>query len=90
MSIEFAKELLKKLCDGQASWDDKQELCNILPPILDDAAAWRHESNVLGQMQAKVIPCGHSLGDLIGGEGSVTKCGACLAARSKTIELVPQ
>jgi hypothetical protein len=90
VSIERARELLEKLGAGEASWHDKHELCRILHPILDDAAAWRHESNVLGQMQAKVIPCGHSMVDLIGGEGLVTKCGACLAARSKTIELVPQ
>ena len=31
--------------------------------------------------------CGHALGDLIGGKGSVTKCGACIAARqTKPVE----
>jgi len=29
----------------------------------------------------KPMPCGHTLGDLIGGGGSVTTCGACVVAR---------
>lgn len=32
----------------------------------------------LRQMLASPLPCGHTLGDLIGGDRAVTKCGACL------------
>lgn len=28
------------------------------------------------------LPCGHLIGDLIGGDGAITKCGACVAARA--------
>jgi hypothetical protein len=39
------------------------------------------------QMMAQPMPCGHTLGDLIGGQDdegqpTVTKCGACLAERA--------
>lgn len=44
-----------------------------------DAEAWRKGWAMLEELRARVIPCGHTIGDLIGGEGSVTKCGACLA-----------
>lgn len=33
----------------------------------------------LSAAREREIPCGHTVADLIGGEGSVTKCGACLA-----------
>jgi hypothetical protein len=45
-----------------------------------DAEAWRKGVAILEELRARVIPCGHTIGDLIGGEGSVTKCGACLAS----------
>lgn len=45
-----------------------------------DAEAWRKGFAMLEELRARVIPCGHTIGDLIGGEGSVTKCGACLAS----------
>jgi hypothetical protein len=44
-----------------------------------DAEAWRKGVRILDELRDRVIPCGHTIGDLIGGEGSVTKCGACLA-----------
>ena len=34
-----------------------------------------------GERLRNPIPCGHTLGDLIGAPGTVTKCGACLAER---------
>lgn len=35
----------------------------------------------IAKLEGTGLPCGHRLADLIGGSGSVTKCGACLAAR---------
>jgi hypothetical protein len=83
MSIERAKALVGALSDGIGSDAELRELLTILPPMLDDAASWRKGTNVLRELQERLIPCGHTIEDLIGGEGSVTKCGACLAARQK-------
>lgn len=33
------------------------------------------------EMADRPMPCGHTIGDLIGGDGSVTACGACLAEK---------
>lgn len=35
----------------------------------------------VAKLEGSGLPCGHRLADLIGGKGSVTKCGACLAER---------
>lgn len=48
-----------------------------------DAEAWRKGHEVLHELRERVIPCGHRIEDLIGGTGSVTKCGACLATKQK-------
>lgn len=45
-----------------------------------DATLWRNGMKALDELRATVIPCGHTVGDLIGGHGAVTKCGACLAS----------
>ena len=45
-----------------------------------DATLWRNGMKALDELRATVIPCGHTIGDLIGGHGAVTKCGACLAS----------
>lgn len=45
-----------------------------------DATLWRNGVKILDELRATVIPCGHTVGDLIGGHGAVTKCGACLAS----------
>lgn len=45
-----------------------------------DATLWRNGMKVIDELRATVIPCGHTIGDLIGGHGAVTKCGACLAS----------
>lgn len=29
------------------------------------------------------LPCGHTIGDLIWSQGSITKCGACVQARQR-------
>jgi hypothetical protein len=49
-----------------------------------DAEAWRKGHDVLRELRERVIPCGHKVEDLIGGANTVTKCGACLAARQTT------
>ncbi len=36
---------------------------------------------LMEKLEGSGLPCGHRLSDLIGGSGSVTKCGACLAAK---------
>jgi hypothetical protein len=46
-----------------------------------EAEAWHKGHEVIRELRERVIPCGHKIEDLIGGEGSVTKCGACLAAK---------
>lgn len=50
------------------------------PPI--DCATHDPEAQAAARdlidMLAQPLPCGHTLGDLIGGHRSVTKCGACL------------
>lgn len=81
MSIERAKAIIAALSIGSGSGADLLELLAMLPPMLDDAQAWRNGIAVVKELQNRVIPCGHRVEDLIGGEGSVTKCGACLAAR---------
>lgn len=83
MSVERAKTLVSALSDGAGRDIDLRELLTMLPPMLDDAAAWRKGWDTLRELRERVIPCGHKVEDLIGGEGSVTKCGACLAARQK-------
>lgn len=35
----------------------------------------------LRKMLAQLLPCGHTLADLIGGARMVTKCGACMAEK---------
>lgn len=35
----------------------------------------------VAKLEGTGLPCGHRLADLIGGQGSITKCGACLAER---------
>lgn len=53
-----------------------------LAKLEPDAEAWRKGQDVLRELQERVIPCGHKVEDFIGGgDGSVTKCGACLAAK---------
>jgi hypothetical protein len=46
-----------------------------------DAEAWRKGHDVIRELRERVIPCGHKVEDLIGREGSVTKCGSCSAAK---------
>ncbi|MBK9263029.1 MAG: hypothetical protein IPM54_24900 [Polyangiaceae bacterium] len=87
MSVARARQIVALLEGGIANWREKQELCQLLPPILDDAEAWRKGAHVLNELQERVIPCGHRIEDLIGGEGHVTKCGACLAARATFAEV---
>lgn len=33
------------------------------------------------EYMAGKLPCGHTVGDLVSGKGSITKCGACLQER---------
>lgn len=48
-----------------------------------EAEAWRKGMATIRELQERVIPCGHKVEDLIGGDGAVTKCGACLRARQE-------
>lgn len=73
----------------------------LLPRMARDLIALRaNERNttrigeVLAEMQGRIMPCGHAVGDLIGGtetapdgsqRPSITKCGACLAVRQPEI-----
>ena len=66
---------------------DVPELCTMLREAIAerdalraDATLWRNGMKALDELRATVIPCGHTIGDLIGGHGAVTKCGACLAS----------
>jgi len=49
--------------------------------VLASARAWEKGAETLAELQERAIPCGHTVGDLIGGAGAMTKCGACLVAR---------
>jgi hypothetical protein len=60
--------------------DAIREQATEIETLRPDAEAWRKGVKVLDELRARFIPCGHTIGDLIGGEGSVTKCGACLAS----------
>jgi hypothetical protein len=60
--------------------DAIREQATEIEKLRPDAEAWRKGVKVLDELRARIIPCGHTIGDLIGGEGSVTKCGACLAS----------
>jgi hypothetical protein len=79
MNIGRAQSILEAWKVGAARDADLAELRDVLPAILDDAIAWRKGVDVLRELQARVMPCGHELANLIGGTGSVTKCGQCLA-----------
>lgn len=46
-----------------------------------DPEAQRLAQELLAKFESTGLPCGHKLGDLIGGRGAVTKCGACLLER---------
>jgi hypothetical protein len=42
------------------------------------------------RMGEQPLPCGHKVEDLIGGPGTVTKCGACLAERQAAKGRAPE
>jgi hypothetical protein len=81
MNLPRLRELLKTWQDGSIREAELLELRDALQRILADAEAWRNGMALLDELRERVIPCGHKIEDLIGGEGSVTKCGACLAAK---------
>lgn len=85
--IERAKQIVALMAGDIATYREKHELCRLLGPIFDDANAWRKGTQVLRELKERSIPCGHKIEDLIGGEGSVTKCGACLAERVTTTQV---
>ncbi len=65
-------------CEARlAQWDS---LVAERDALRADATLWRNGMKVIDELRAAVIPCGHTVGDLIGGHGAVTKCGACLAS----------
>lgn len=72
--IASAREDVPKLC---AMW---REAVAERDALRADATLWRNGMKVIDELRAAVIPCGHTVGDLIGGHGAVTKCGACLAS----------
>lgn len=81
-----AKELPSDLCDPQGNepvWLPVQRMRERIAALEPEANAWRDGHEVIRELRERVIPCGHKVEDLIGGAGSVTKCGACLAARQK-------
>ena len=80
-TIEEAREYLEAW--KQRGLDDPQHyrFQEILAAIIDDAEAWRKGVELLRELRERAIPCGHRIEDLIGGEGTVTKCGACLAQK---------
>lgn len=68
--IDAAHELLHTVGAGQ-----ERIACGTNSPALQAIVAeWRKKLEQL-------MPCGHAIGDLIGGMGAVTKCGACIMAR---------
>jgi hypothetical protein len=83
MSLVRCSSLRIAMLDGTAREADVSELLGLLPDVFAAAAAWQKGVDVLAELQDRAIPCGHTVGDLIGGDGAVTKCGACLAARQK-------
>ena len=72
--VSHAREDVPKLC---AMW---REAVAERDALRADATLWRNGMKVIDELRAAVIPCGHTVGDLIGGHGAVTKCGACLAS----------
>lgn len=46
-------------------------------------------ADFLDRMGDKIL-CGHTIGDLIGGTGLVTKCGACLREKQQTAQAIPK
>lgn len=81
-----AKELPSDLCDPQGNepvWLPVQRMRERIAALEPEAKAWREGQEVLRELRERIIPCGHKVEDLIGGAGSATKCGACLAARQK-------
>jgi len=72
--IAHAREDVPTLC---AMW---REAVAERDALRTDATLWRNGMKALDELRATVIPCGHTVGDLIGGHGAVTKCGACLAS----------
>jgi hypothetical protein len=94
---ELIEDCEQHLQHGQDDESATMELAGRVPALIDaireqateikalrpDAEAWRKGVKVLDELRERVIPCGHAVADLIGGEGSVTKCGACLVARQE-------
>jgi hypothetical protein len=81
-----AKELPSNLCDPQGNepvWLPVQRMREHITALEPEAEAWRKGHDVLLELRERVIPCGHKIEDLIGSEGAVTKCGACLADRHR-------
>lgn len=79
MNIGKAQSILDAWKAGAATEAELLELREALSRIFDDAMAWRKGHEALRELSARVMPCGHAMENLIGGEGSVTKCGQCLA-----------
>jgi len=79
--------MLRKEADsiGQENAALRARLAELEP----EAKAWRDGWEVLRELQARVMPCGHAMENLIRvGKHDVTTCGACLAAKqaAKVIE----
>jgi hypothetical protein len=80
LNLTRLRGLVKAGKDGTIQPEELKELFEALPLVLADAEAWRKGMALLDELRERVIPCGHKIEDLIGGEGHVTKCGACLMA----------
>jgi hypothetical protein len=80
MNIGRAQYILAAWKDGSARDADLAELRDMLHAIFDDAIAWRKGADILRELQARVMPCGHEMENLIRvGKHDVTTCGQCLA-----------
>ncbi len=87
------RAVIAKHCADHDDVDQPGFLCqNARAAIVRERAARRACDVAVREFMRKLeapTPCGHSVGDLIGAPGTVTQCGACLAARAKKKALGP-
>ncbi len=73
---------LRELCDafdaGALQGEEMRELVALAREAAETHAAASKQEQAFRLLCSKLMPCGHPFEDIIGGYGSVTKCGRCL------------